>query len=112
MSSRLTDFSRSIEDVRMIKSASTTTFDTGEGVTYTLQVDVSEYIDTYGIQLGDLIPNGLCPIDATTNYVPDDSVCDPGAGPTVVVTDALGVVERLRLSRTPMSHRSAAAPST
>jgi uncharacterized repeat protein (TIGR01451 family) len=84
---------RSIEDVRMIKSASTSTFDTGNRVEYELTVDVSEYVDASGLQLGDRIPNGLCPIAAATSYVPGDPVCvpDPTAGPDVVITDALGV---------------------
>ncbi len=78
----------------MIKTASTSTFDTGKRVTYTLTVDVSEYVDASGVQLGDLIPNGLCPLDTNFNYVPGDPVCAPdaAAGPTVVITSAQGVV--------------------
>ncbi len=49
-------------DVRVLKSVdSGDTFDTGVLAVYSVQVDVSEYVDASDIVLTDVIPNGLCP---------------------------------------------------
>ena len=37
--------------------------------TYRLQIDSSEYVDNSAITVTDTIPNGICPLDTTTNYV-------------------------------------------
>lgn len=57
--------SRSIEDVRMIKSIvqpDPNDFRTGALAVYELTVDVSEYVDASSVVIADEIPNGLCPI--------------------------------------------------
>lgn len=49
-------------DVRVLKSVDTSTiFTTGSVAVYSVQVDVSEYVDASSIRLTDVIPNGLCP---------------------------------------------------
>lgn len=49
-------------DVRVLKSVdSSAIFTTGSVATYSVQVDVSEYVDASSIRLTDVIPNGLCP---------------------------------------------------
>lgn len=49
-------------DVRVLKSVdSNANFTTGSVAVYSVQVDVSEYVDASGILLTDVIPNGLCP---------------------------------------------------
>lgn len=49
-------------DVRVVKSVDTGgLFSTGEVATYSMKVDVSEYVDAHHIVLTDVIPNGLCP---------------------------------------------------
>ncbi|GAA1246824.1 fimbrial isopeptide formation D2 family protein/uncharacterized repeat protein (TIGR01451 family)/LPXTG-motif cell wall-anchored protein [Microbacterium phyllosphaerae] len=49
-------------DVRVLKSVDDgKAFTTGSIATYSVQVDVSEYVDARGIVLTDVIANGLCP---------------------------------------------------
>ncbi|MFF7293013.1 isopeptide-forming domain-containing fimbrial protein [Microbacterium sp. NPDC008134] len=49
-------------DVRVLKSVDTSgLFTTGSVAVYSMQVDVSEYVDASDIVLTDVIPNGLCP---------------------------------------------------
>lgn len=49
-------------DVRVLKSVDDgKAFTTGSVATYSVQVDVSEYVDARGIVLTDVIANGLCP---------------------------------------------------
>ncbi|MFJ4222800.1 isopeptide-forming domain-containing fimbrial protein [Microbacterium sp. NPDC089695] len=49
-------------DVRVVKGVeSGGMFDTGAVATYSVRVDVSEYVDASEIVLTDVIPNGLCP---------------------------------------------------
>ena len=49
-------------DVRVLKSVdSSGLFSTGSVAIYSMQVDVSEYVDASDIILTDVIPNGLCP---------------------------------------------------
>ncbi len=68
-----------INDLRVVKSVEPDTFASGGLATYTLKVDSSEYVDNSTISITDTIPNGVCPLDTTRNYVtgaPAD--CDPG----------------------------------
>lgn len=68
-----------VNDLRIIKSVSPTDFTGGGLATYTLSIASSEYGDNSDITLTDTIPNGVCPLDTTRNYVggsPPD--CDPG----------------------------------
>ncbi len=74
-----------VEDVRLRKSTDASTFTQGGEVRYTLTVDSSEYADGTDLVLVDHLPNGLCPLSATTNYVtgaPADCDPDPGFAPT------------------------------
>ncbi|SDI92432.1 conserved repeat domain-containing protein [Frankineae bacterium MT45] len=66
-------------DLRVIKSVQPTQFVSGGLATYTLQIDASEYANS-SIVVTDTMPNGLCPLDTTKNYVtgaPAD--CNPGS---------------------------------
>jgi large repetitive protein len=68
-----------VNDLRIIKSVSPTDFESGGLATYTLNIASSEYVDNSDITVTDIIPNGICPLDTTRNYVtgsPPD--CDPG----------------------------------
>ncbi len=67
-------------DLRMVKSVNPADFSGGGLATYTLQLASSEYVDNSNIVVTDTIPNGVCPLDTTTNYAsgaPPD--CAPGA---------------------------------
>ncbi len=80
-----TSESVSVEDVHLLKTASTTTFTTDGIVTYTLRVRVSEYTDASDIVITDVIDNGLCPLSSATNYVtgaPADCAPTAGTDPT------------------------------
>jgi len=55
-------------DLSIIKSANPTTFQIGQLNTYTLHIRTSEYRTSHAIVVTDTIPNGMCPVDATTNY--------------------------------------------
>ena len=67
----------SVEDVRMRKSASSSTFQAGGQVKYTVTIDVSEYESASGIVVTDVLPNGLCPLVTTgVNYAtPNGTYC-------------------------------------
>ena len=68
-----------VNDLRIIKSVSPTDFVSGGLATYTLSIASSEYVDNSDITVTDTIPNGVCPLDTTRNYVagaPPD--CNPG----------------------------------
>ena len=58
-----------LEDVSLQKSVDTPTFAATQIATFTLKVRVSEYVNSKGIRLTDLLPNGYCPLSSTTNYV-------------------------------------------
>lgn len=74
-----------IEDVRMRKSVDPGTFTAGGVATYTLVIDVSEYVDAGPIEITDVIPNGLCPIDDQQNYEPDQvAECAPVGNPPTI----------------------------
>ncbi len=71
----------SAEDISMQKSVAPTVFNTGGIATYTLTVRGSEYTTGSSIVLTDLLPDGLCPLSATTNYSPGAlAECAPVAG--------------------------------
>lgn len=67
------------KDLRLTKSVSPTAFAQGEVATYTLAVDTSEYADLSGLTITDVIPAGMCPLDATKNWT-SLSECAAGAG--------------------------------
>ena len=71
------------EDVRLVKAVSPAQFRSGQVATFTLKVDVSEYVNASAIRVTDTLPDGYCPLGAA-NYAPGaPSDCDPmGAGPT------------------------------
>ena len=66
-----------IEDVRMRKSASSSTFRAGGRVTYTVTIDASEYVSAGGVVVTDVLPNGLCPlVTQGVNYAaPNGTYC-------------------------------------
>ncbi len=70
------------EDLRLVKSASTGTFTQGQLVTYTLAIDTSEYVTLDGLAITDTIPDGICPIDSTTNWTAlAECAAQSGQGP-------------------------------
>ncbi|MCK2030843.1 isopeptide-forming domain-containing fimbrial protein [Microbacterium galbinum] len=74
-------------DVRVLKSVDASTiFKTGSVAVYSVQVDVSEYVDASGIRLTDVIPNGLCP-------------AFPGQQSDIVLTVDGGVVSQEQWNR-------------
>lgn len=99
-------------DVRVLKSVdSSGLFSTGSVAVYSMQVDVSEYVDASDIILTDVIPNGLCPalpageaaatllIDGATvtserwnSEVPGEACNYPTAASGAVLSDDLTVV--------------------
>ena len=73
------------EDLRLLKSVSPTAFSAGGIATYTLTAQTSEYRRATNIVITDMVPDGLCPISATTNTSIDNaSECasQPGHAPT------------------------------
>jgi large repetitive protein len=69
-----------VNDLRIIKSVTPADFEGGNIATYTLHIAASEYTDSSDIVVTDTIPNGICPLDTTTNYVTGSpSDCDPGS---------------------------------
>ncbi len=70
-----------IEDVRLLKSVSPDTFTAGAVATFTLQVDVSEYVSASNIVVTDALPDGYCPLGGNQNYSLDGAAeCAPGGG--------------------------------
>ncbi len=57
-----------LEDVRLLKTVSPELFMANQIATFTLQVDTSEYVNASAIVLTDVLPNGMCPLSASTNY--------------------------------------------
>ncbi|SOD70698.1 uncharacterized repeat protein (TIGR01451 family)/fimbrial isopeptide formation D2 family protein [Jatrophihabitans sp. GAS493] len=55
-------------DLRVIKTVTPTQFTAGGLATYALKIDGSEYTNS-SIVVTDTLPNGLCPLDTTRNYV-------------------------------------------
>jgi uncharacterized repeat protein (TIGR01451 family)/fimbrial isopeptide formation D2 family protein len=75
---------RTAEDWRVLKSASSDELDQGAITKWTLTFTTSEYSYLEDGEVTDTVPNGLCPISSTTNYAqagePGRSECDPVAG--------------------------------
>lgn len=70
-----------VEDVSMQKSVSPSGFTGGGIATYTLRIALSEYVDATNIVVRDHLPDGLCPLDDTTNHTPGaPAECAPAAG--------------------------------
>jgi uncharacterized repeat protein (TIGR01451 family)/fimbrial isopeptide formation D2 family protein/LPXTG-motif cell wall-anchored protein len=67
------------KDLVITKSVSPTTFEQGEIATYTLVVNTSEYSELSDLEITDVIPAGLCPVDDTKNWT-TLSECAAGAG--------------------------------
>ena len=72
------------EDLAMQKSVAPGTFVAGAIATYTLKLQVSEYVSASGIVITDLLPNGVCPVWSTqsptvTGVLPAD--CGTGGSP-------------------------------
>ncbi len=59
---------RTSEDLRVLKSGSSSTLAQGAVTTWTLDIATSEYRTASTIDVEDTLPDGLCPIYATTDY--------------------------------------------
>lgn len=72
---------RTAEDIRLLKSVDTATIVQGQLSTWTLRIDTSEYRSAQDIAVTDTLPNGLCPVDASSNHEhtppPAAAECDP-----------------------------------
>lgn len=78
-----------VHDVRIHKGVAPATFASGNVATYTLTIDAGEYEDASNLQITDVLPNGVCPLDDVANYAPstpDNSDCAPA--PPFAPTDA------------------------
>ncbi len=76
-----TSHSVTINDLRMHKSVSPAAFQAGDAATYTLVVDSGEYTDNSAITITDVMPNGVCPLDDISNFMPGAPAdCAPDAG--------------------------------
>ncbi|MGB0113744.1 MAG: hypothetical protein WBP59_11035, partial [Ilumatobacteraceae bacterium] len=76
--------SRAIEDIRVRKSIVTpdpNVFSTGEDATYQIVIDTSEYVSASGIELTDVMPNGLCPYSDIA-YVSSGTGCGTALDPS------------------------------
>jgi fimbrial isopeptide formation D2 family protein/uncharacterized repeat protein (TIGR01451 family) len=70
-----------IHDLAIQKAVSSSDFVEGSDVTFSLYYETSEYRYSQSAVITDSLPNGLCPIDSTTNYDQDASTdCAPQAG--------------------------------
>ena len=61
-----------IHDLAIQKTVGSSSFVEGSDVTFTLNYETSEYRYSQSAAITDILPNGLCPIDATTNYDQDN----------------------------------------
>ena len=69
------------EDVRLVKSVAPPQFSSGGVATFTLKVDVSEYVNASAIRATDTLPDGYCPLGGSQNYAPGSPPdCAPGGG--------------------------------
>ncbi len=73
-----------IEDLRMRKKADKQAFVPGGIVTFTFELETSEYVSAKNVVITDTLPDGYCPL-GTVNYEPGNVLCDPvtGTGPSV-----------------------------
>ncbi len=79
------DLTRTAEDLAMRKRVNPTEFAIGAIATYTLDLQVSEYVDAGSIVVTDVMPNGVCPLSSDQNYVsgaPTECGPEPGTDPT------------------------------
>jgi uncharacterized repeat protein (TIGR01451 family)/fimbrial isopeptide formation D2 family protein len=87
-----TTLSRSAEDLRMRKIASSSTLGQGAITTWTLRFETAEYRYAENIVVTDTLPSGLCPlgpVNYTTQNDPTDAECDPtGNFPSAPYTSA------------------------
>ncbi|MEO9322212.1 hypothetical protein ABFT23_01895 [Nocardioides sp. C4-1] len=68
------------EDLAVHKSVSPGQFRHGGIATYTLVVRTGEYADASDVVITDVLPDGLCPLDATTNHAPGSpAACAPSS---------------------------------
>jgi uncharacterized repeat protein (TIGR01451 family)/fimbrial isopeptide formation D2 family protein len=75
------DLTVTAEDLAVHKSVSPGRFRHGGIATYTLTVRTGEYADASDIVITDVLPDGLCPLDATTNHAPGSPApCAPSSG--------------------------------
>ena len=75
-----------VNDLRIYKSVSPTSFVAGGPATYTLRVDSGEYTDNSAITITDVLPNGVCPLDDVANRVagaPADCAAAAGFAPSL-----------------------------
>ncbi len=72
-----TSLTRTVEDLRVLKSAGTESLSIHASVRWTLQVDTSEYRTADAVQVVDKLPTGLCPVGPTANYA-GDAECAAG----------------------------------
>ncbi len=87
-----TDASVTAEDLAMQKSVSPATFIRNEVATYTLVLRTGEYRQVNGLIITDVLPNGVCPLSTTTNYVtgaPADCAPEPGFAPMNATIDSV-----------------------
>ena len=71
------------EDVRLVKSVDPKEFASGGVATFTLAVDVSEYVDASAVLVTDTLPDGYCPLGGDQNYAPGaPAECAPAGGAT------------------------------
>jgi uncharacterized repeat protein (TIGR01451 family) len=71
----------SVHDLRIDKSVTPAEFVAGGIASYTLRVDSGEYTDNSAIVITDVLPNGMCPLDAVRNHTAGAPVdCAPAAG--------------------------------
>jgi large repetitive protein len=71
------DHTVSINDVRILKSVSPTTFESGQIDSYSLEVDSGEYVDASDVVVTDTIPNGICPLGASNFVTGSPADCAP-----------------------------------
>ncbi|MFZ1854297.1 MAG: hypothetical protein WAU06_05215, partial [Candidatus Nanopelagicales bacterium] len=80
--------SQSIKDVSLSKSGTASTFDVNDYTQYTVTARTGEYRQVAGLVLTDVLPNGLCPISAATNFATGPGAADcapvPGKNPTAM----------------------------
>lgn len=75
-------------DLRILKSVDKTTFETDGTATFTLTLDTSEYTSADNIVVTDVLPNGLCPANASggcTSDIAELAVVGTGSAAGVTV---------------------------
>lgn len=80
-----------IEDVRMQKSVAVDGFVAGEVATFTINIDVSEYVNASDIVVTDVLPNGMCPLVPDENPL-GEPLCDFAGSGAVAPTHPVASV--------------------